>query len=124
MDWTKVVTQPLGLGGFALALVFALVGRGAKSDKTPWLKPAAFAMAGVALVGGLTLAFQQGEGAKPRPQLAAPPVTSGPVSVSASGCGVATYSSSGSGVIQTNCAPLPGAAPSAPTGPAAAAASR
>ena len=124
MDWTKVVTQPLGLGGFALALVFAVVGRGAKSDKTPWLKPAAFAMASLALLGGLTLAFQQGEGAKPQMQSTAPPVTSGPVSVSASGCGVATYGSSGSGAIRTNCAPLPTATPSAPTGPAAAALTR
>lgn len=58
-EWTKVVTQPLGLAGFGLFLVFAYVARTKRYDKRSWLSPVAFAMAGLALIGGLALAFVQ-----------------------------------------------------------------
>jgi hypothetical protein len=57
MNWTKVVTEPLGLAGFALSLVFGVIARWKKSDGRRWMFPAAISMAGVALVGGLSLAY-------------------------------------------------------------------
>ncbi len=56
-DWTKVVVQPLGLAGFALFLVFGLIARIKRNDDRRWLSKIAAAMAGVALVGGLALAY-------------------------------------------------------------------
>jgi|SRR5271157_1916873 len=58
-EWTKVVTQPLGLAGFALFLVFVYLGRAKRYDKRRWLSPAAFAIAAMALIGGLVLAYVQ-----------------------------------------------------------------
>ena len=56
-DWSKVVTEPLGLAGFALFLVFGVLARAKRNDERRWLGPLASAMAVVALVGGLTLAY-------------------------------------------------------------------
>lgn len=55
--WLKVVTEPLGLVGFALFLLFAFVGKINKDDKRRWLAPVAFGCAVVALLGGLGLAY-------------------------------------------------------------------
>jgi len=55
--WTKVVTDPLGLAGFALFLVFGIIARVGFSKKQRWLAVSAFAMAFVALVGGLALSW-------------------------------------------------------------------
>jgi len=55
----KLVTHPLGLAGYALALVFGLIGKLGPSDRWPWLLPAAIALAGVSVVGGLLLAKVQ-----------------------------------------------------------------
>lgn len=54
-EWIKVVTDPMGLAGFALFLVFTVLSK--KGKKPAWLAAGAFAMACVALVGGLTLAY-------------------------------------------------------------------
>ena len=54
-EWIKVVTDPMGLAGFALFLVFTFLAR--KGKKPAWLAAGAFAMACLALVGGLTLAY-------------------------------------------------------------------
>lgn len=76
MDFTNVVTHPLGLAGFALALVFGVLSRVGRHPP-PWWPHAAVAMAAVTLVGGLTLAYLQS--AKPplaqipSAQAAAPP---------------------------------------------------
>lgn len=59
VEWAKVVTDPLGLAGFALALVFSLVGRFVvkkRSINANWLIPAAYALAVVCVIGGLFLA--------------------------------------------------------------------
>jgi hypothetical protein len=56
-DWTKVVTEPLGLAGFALFLVFGVLSRLKAKEERRWLAPVASAMAVLALAGGLTLAY-------------------------------------------------------------------
>lgn len=56
-DWTKVVTEPLGLAGFALFLVFGVLSRLKAKEERRWLGPVASAMAVLALAGGLTLAY-------------------------------------------------------------------
>src|SRR5215472_5764380 len=56
-DWTKVVTEPLGLAGFALFLVFGVLARLKAKDERRWLAPVASAMAFLALAGGLVLAY-------------------------------------------------------------------
>lgn len=58
-EWTKVVTHPLGLAGFALFLLFGYLARTKRSDRRRWLSPVAFALAGIALIGGLVLAYVQ-----------------------------------------------------------------
>lgn len=56
MDWTEVVTHPLGLVGFALSLVFGVV---AKTKKKPrWVMPVSFVLAAVCIIGGMSLAYQ------------------------------------------------------------------
>jgi hypothetical protein len=57
--WTKIVTEPLGLAGFALFLIFAYPGKVKKEDNRRWLSPVASACAVVALIGGLALAYIQ-----------------------------------------------------------------
>jgi hypothetical protein len=56
-DWAKVVVQPLGLAGFALFLVFGFIARAKSGDRRRWLPPVAVAMACLALIGGLALAY-------------------------------------------------------------------
>ena len=56
-DWAKVVTEPLGLAGFALFLVFGVLSRLKAKDERRWLGPLAAAMAVIALAGGLLLAY-------------------------------------------------------------------
>jgi hypothetical protein len=56
-EWTKVVTDPLGLAGFALFLVFGMVAKARKSTERRWLAPVAICLAVAALVGGLTLSY-------------------------------------------------------------------
>jgi hypothetical protein len=56
-EWTKVVTQPLGLAGFALFLIFGLVARVKRNDERRWISFVSIVMAVVALVGGLGLAY-------------------------------------------------------------------
>ncbi len=56
-DWTKVVTEPLGLAGFALFLIFGVLSRLKAKQERRWLAPVASAMAVLALGGGLVLAY-------------------------------------------------------------------
>jgi hypothetical protein len=73
-DWTKVVTQPLGLAGFALFLVFGYLARVKRHDERRWLSPVAVAVAALALAGGLILAYVQ----VPRPAAPVTPITKAP----------------------------------------------
>lgn len=56
-DWTRVVTEPLGLAGFALFLVFGVLSRVKTGKERRWLAPVASAMAVLALAAGLGLAY-------------------------------------------------------------------
>jgi hypothetical protein len=58
-EWTKVVTNPLGLAGFALFLIFGYLAKAKRNDERRWLSPVAIAIAAVALIGGLLLAYVQ-----------------------------------------------------------------
>jgi tetratricopeptide (TPR) repeat protein len=54
MDWAKAVIHPLGLAGYALALVF---GASLKiRNLPPWWPKAAIGLAALCVIGGLTLA--------------------------------------------------------------------
>ena len=57
--WTEVVTHPLGLAGFALFLVFAFLAKIKRRDERRWLIPFSLAMAMIALLAGLALAYWQ-----------------------------------------------------------------
>jgi len=74
-DWTKVVTEPLGLAGFALFLVFGMLSRLKVKQERRWLGPVAAAMAVLALAGGLVLAYFR-TAAIPQPAQKAPPAPS------------------------------------------------
>jgi hypothetical protein len=87
-EWTKVVTDPLGLVGFALFLVFAYLARVKKSKQHRWIVPSAMIMASVALVGGLTLAYYRVHAAaKPSAQPSPAPVKQRSVQQKSSGPG-------------------------------------
>ena len=61
MDWTKVVTEPLGLAGYALAAFFTLVRQviaKKRGKEAPWLVPASYVLVVVCIVGGLVLAYR------------------------------------------------------------------
>ena len=76
-DWTKVVTEPLGLAGFALFLVFGVLSRLKRKTELRWMGPVAAGMAILALAGGLTLAYvktaRQGTPVVSQPAAAAAP---------------------------------------------------
>jgi hypothetical protein len=72
-EWTKVVTHPLGLAGFALFLVFGYLARAKRNDERRWLSPAAVVLALVALAGGLLIAYRQAPQPAPLPVQAAQP---------------------------------------------------
>lgn len=67
-SWTQVVTDPLGLVGFVLFLVFGFLAKVGLSRDQRWLAMAAVAMAFVVLVGGLALSWM-----KTRPAVSPPP---------------------------------------------------
>jgi hypothetical protein len=63
MDWTQVVTDPVGLSGFALALGFGVLSRllAAQAERISarWVTAGAFGLALICVIGGLTLAYQR-----------------------------------------------------------------
>jgi len=63
--WIDVVTNPLGLAGFALFLVFLIVSRFAPKGELRWLAPAFVTLALIALLGGIGLTWRD---SKPTPQ--------------------------------------------------------
>jgi hypothetical protein len=58
IQWTKVLVHPLGLAGYALFLVFGLVAVLKRRDERRWMLRAASAAAGIALLGGIGLAYR------------------------------------------------------------------
>lgn len=58
-EWTGVITNPLGLAGFALFLIFGQLARVKRSNERRWLAPAAAIIAIAALAGGLVLDYVQ-----------------------------------------------------------------
>jgi hypothetical protein len=90
-SWTKVVTEPLGLAGFALFLMFVYLGKVIKDEKRRWLSPVAFACAAVTLIAGFSLAYLQ-----LRKQVV-PQFTTRPVVTAAQPTPAAQQSSSGPG---------------------------
>lgn len=72
-DWTKAVTSPLGLAGFALFLVFGYLAKVTSSGGKRWLAPVAVFFAFAALVGGLAIAYRQVPGPLPTPAQASKP---------------------------------------------------
>ncbi len=97
-DWIQVVTDPMGLAGFALFLVFTIVAK--RGKKASWLTTGAFAMACIALVGGLTLAYFRIRAA-PAPTLpgTARQPTPLPSSVNRQAIGEIKQESSGAGAV-------------------------
>lgn len=73
-EWTKVVTNPLGLVGFALFLVFGYLAKVNRLDERRWIAPVAMFVAIAALVGGLAIAYVQvPKAAQPSSQTSQPP---------------------------------------------------
>ncbi len=64
--WIDIVTNPLGLVGFALFLVFIFLPKIVKTGGSGWVPKAAYFMALLALLGGMTLSYQK-EAAKSQP---------------------------------------------------------
>lgn len=68
-EWAKVATEPLGLVGFGLFLVFGYLAKVKRQDERRWLSPVAMALAAIALIGGLGLAYLQVPKPQPSPDL-------------------------------------------------------
>lgn len=59
--WINVVTDPLGLAGFALFLVFGFLAKVGLAKGQQWLTISAVSMAAIALIGGMLLSWQRNE---------------------------------------------------------------
>ena len=59
MDWTSVVSHPLGVVAFTLALVFGVAGVKLQGRQRPWFLPTALVLAAFTLLGCLYLAHRQ-----------------------------------------------------------------
>jgi hypothetical protein len=62
MDWTKVVTDPLGLAGFALAVVFGVISQATAQRHgrdMQWIVLAGYGLAAVCVLGGLFIAYRR-----------------------------------------------------------------
>jgi hypothetical protein len=57
IEWTKVLTHPLGLTGYVLFLLFGFLSRVKRKGERRWILPITLAAAGVALLGGIGLAY-------------------------------------------------------------------
>lgn len=74
-EWSRVVTSPLGIAGFALFLVFGYLAKRKRLDERRWITPIAMLLAVAALAGGFVLAYVQ----TPNPTLTSPRNSSLPV---------------------------------------------
>jgi hypothetical protein len=67
----------MGLAGFGLSLVFGYLAKVKRQDERRWLSPVAVALASLALIGGLALAYVQTPKAPASPiQTSNPPAQS------------------------------------------------
>ncbi|HLC17020.1 MAG TPA: hypothetical protein VJL89_12430 [Thermodesulfovibrionia bacterium] len=72
--WITILTDPVGLTGFALFLVFSLLSKSKLKAKQKWVTPVFIVVAIAALTGGIWLSYvQHQKGKEPSP----PQVTSG-----------------------------------------------
>jgi len=72
-EWTSVVTDPLGLAGFALFLVFSVLGLRRRTSEARWVTASFVSLAGIALVGGLGLAYVRQPNPSPKKETTPPP---------------------------------------------------
>ncbi|MBA2659198.1 MAG: hypothetical protein H0U72_06540 [Nitrosospira sp.] len=73
MDWTKVITEPMGLVGFALSLVFGVLS--VRKGMPPWWPTAAMILAIVSVAGGIFLAFKKVDADTAKAEAAKAPAT-------------------------------------------------
>jgi hypothetical protein len=59
MRWIEVVTHPLGLVAFALALIFGVIGVKFKARQRPWFLPLSFCLAAITIIAGLYIDYLQ-----------------------------------------------------------------
>jgi hypothetical protein len=97
-EWAKVVSDPLGLAGFALFLVFSLLAGLKRSDERRWIAKAAIFMAFAALVCGLGLACLRV--LRPIP---AATKSQTPAPIPKQNCGETDQKSAGPGSPNVNC---------------------
>ncbi len=57
--WAAVVTDPLGLAGFALFLIFVVLSKANRKKSGTWLAPVFIVAALVSLVGGLWVGYSR-----------------------------------------------------------------
>lgn len=57
VDWTEVITHPLGLTGYIISLVFIFLTRFATRSERLWLTPTFVFLALVVLLGGLLASY-------------------------------------------------------------------
>ncbi|WP_093883879.1 hypothetical protein [Syntrophus gentianae] len=58
MNWSEVITHPLGLVAYVLALVFGVVGAKLGARNKPWFLPVAIAISALVILAGIYLAYQ------------------------------------------------------------------
>lgn len=73
IQWAKVLIHPLGLAGYTLFLLFGLLARSKRRDERRWILPAALVATGVALLGGIGLAYRDVSHSLRTPVTAIPP---------------------------------------------------
>src|SRR5262249_21941551 len=72
--WISVVTDPLGLAGFALFLVFSVLSLNRLTSDTSWMTSSFMAFAAVRWIRGLGLAYlRSAQSVVPTKETAAPP---------------------------------------------------
>lgn len=97
-EWAKVVTNPLGLAGFALFLIFGLIAKVKRSDEKRWITRVAACMAIAALAGGVAIACIQAF--RPTPSAA---ISNSPAPGAKQTCEATDQKSLGAGSPNVNC---------------------
>lgn len=114
MDFVKIIAQPLGLAGFALALVFGISGIFAKKQRARpnWLPAVAVTLAAVCLIGGMFLSYSSLK-PQPPPIRPVPPqqVSEGNTATTLGDCGPALAGVVVGGSVNTTCNGAPNKPP-------------